>query len=152
MSRKRHIDIAIEMEELARELITEIRQQLSYFKVSVYKTEMIATIEGKITNLRVIADLFANEAIKEPFLDYEAERNTLIDFNTAEECVLTSRVIRLITNFEQQLEKYKASLISSGASQIRNPDGLCKRVRERRREVLSFCRHGSHNWSFFQSI
>ena len=51
MSRLRHLDILVELIELCHERMSEVRQQLIYYRASVYKQETSTQIAGKVEQL-----------------------------------------------------------------------------------------------------
>ena len=65
-------DILSELIELYREVIQDVRLQLNYYRVSVYKHETAAIIKDKIAQLHFITKLVAIDSLLESFEDYQA--------------------------------------------------------------------------------
>lgn len=150
MARFGHVDIISELVELCLETMGEIRQQLSYYRASVYKQETGSLIDERIQLLTTVAALINDDLVNECFRDFKAIE---IDGNSnlpSGECSFSSRVCRLITSLDAQLSNVvdRASLQHG---QI-NPMELAKNVQNHRRELLGLCRQGSRQWSFFQTI
>jgi hypothetical protein len=148
MSRLRHTDILVEMKDLALDMLTDIRQQLSYYRVSVYKDETSSKIEKKIEQLRLVAKLFGNEDIMEPLHDYDAMADAGVLNYVPGECSFSQRVSCLLTNLTKQLD-----IINPRSSVVNLPTrDIARSVQKHRRQLLALCRHGSRQWSFFQSL
>ncbi|MEZ4741731.1 MAG: hypothetical protein R3B45_04675 [Bdellovibrionota bacterium] len=148
-----NIDIIVELMELAVELMGEVRQQLSYFRASVYKEETAELVRAKIEKLRFVINLFPGELMYEPFHDYDAELNNPALQYIPGECSFTSRVSRLLDNIQQQMAHEKQSSSKSNAK-INDPNHefFLRKIRDQRLKIMSICRHGSRQWSFFQRV
>ena len=145
MSRWGSTDIVIELVELCREISSGIKQQLPYYRASVYKHETAAQINTKIDHLRTVVALLGDENLLDHFLDYTA---TVANGNTViapGECFFSSRVSVLIQTLENNLD----TVISRAKEP---PPALSRNVKSQRRELMAMCRHGSRQWDFFKTL
>jgi hypothetical protein len=154
MSGFRHADIFVELNELCHDLMNDIRQQLAYYRVSVYKTETGAIITKKIEQLRLVTSLFADPELSEPIKDYDAMVAAGISAYVPGECSLSNRVTCLLQSLEGHLEQFTSQLRTGTPEtlQLVPPRELAKSVQKHRRQLLALCRHGSRQWAFFQSL
>ncbi len=148
MSRLRHADILVELKELALDMIADIRQQLSYYRVSVYKDETSDKILNKIEQLRIVANLFGNDDMVEPMRDYDAMADAGVMNYIPGECSFSQRVSCLTTSLTKQLDVINPR---SSVENLPNRE-IARTIQKHRRQLLAFCRHGSRQWSFFQSL
>jgi len=152
MSQIRNVDIILEMMELAGELIGEVRQQLSYFRASVYKDETANFVRLKIEKLRIVMGLFPDDMMQEPFLDYDAElANAVADYIPGE-CSFTSRVSRLLESLDKQMISQRKVAAKRNSKQRDSNDIFVRKIRDQRSELMAICQHGSRKWTFFQRI
>jgi hypothetical protein len=152
MPRNRNLDIIIEMVELIDALIKEVRQDLGYFRVSVYKNETATLMGEKIEKLRFVAALFPEPALIEPFHDYDAEvKNALANYIPGE-CSYTARTTRLLNGLEEQIARLRISAGKTKIDPTQGEQGLTIKIRQCRTELMSICRHGSRHWTFFQGL
>ncbi len=152
MSRNRNFDIAVEMFELIDELCKELRQDLVYFRASVYKTEAAGAMGNKIEKLRFLADIFPDPALLDAFDDFDAEARDALAYYVPGECSYTARTTRLLSGLEAQMNELRATAARSRFDHMQGADNLTSRVRRCRSELLEICRHGSAHWNFFQGI
>lgn len=150
MSKFRHTDILLEMIELCQERMTELRQQLGYYRASVYKAEMSGQIASNIERLRMVAEIFGDVMVQEAFKDYEAMASMGIAGYIPGECSLSQRVTSLLASLETQLARLQFA-IASRALPLSQED-LQSAVEKKRDQLLALCRHGSRQWAFFQSL
>src|SRR4051812_38081649 len=103
MARFSPLDIVIEIVELSRDLMADIRNSLTYYRASVYKHETSALIKKQIEELRLISSLIGDDSIHEVFQDFEAVKN--IDFNSMNqgECSFSMRTTTLVKSLEDCL-------------------------------------------------
>ena len=124
----RHQDILLELMELTHHRIDAVRCQLVYYRASVYKDETAQVIHAKVAELRVLVQLFGNDAIIEAFTDYDAMATQGDAKQQPWECSLTTRM--LTTDLE----------------------ALAETVRSQRAALLALCTPNSRQWTFFQSV
>jgi hypothetical protein len=148
MSRMSRSDIILELVELSKEVSNEIGQQLNYYRVSVYKNETASLIKDRIDNLKVIAGLFCDEMVLEPFRDYEATVSNGNVYTAPGECAFSSRVGSLLKGFSDAMDKVQN--VSHQNSQ--NDKSLATGIQKHRRKILSLCRQGTRQWAFFSSL
>jgi hypothetical protein len=151
MPRNRNLDIVIEMIELIDDLVKEVRQDLGYFRVSVYKHETAGVMRDKIEKLRFVANLFPEPTLLESFHDYDAELKNALASYVPGECSYTARTTRLLNGLETQISRLRVSAGTKFDLQ-HNGENLTSRVRQCRSELMSICRHGSRHWAFFQGL
>jgi hypothetical protein len=148
MHKNSYYDITFELCELSEEIISQIRGQLAYFRISAYKDEASNQITSKIKDLKLIAKLLCSANLKDLFEDYTAETQQEKYNSVLIGCPLTMRVARLLKNFEQELILIKQDTFEKTP---RTYD-LKKSVRKFRDDLLAICPTGSRTWDFFQSI
>jgi hypothetical protein len=147
MSRTNQVDILVELMELSREVMADIMHQLNYYRASVYKNETAQVIKDRISNLRLIVSLVDGDILLEPFEDYDATVSNGNIKAVPGECVFSGRVTTLLNSLSEQLEKFSAPDQKSLGNK-----SFATEVHKHRRQILSLCRHGSRQWSFFSSL
>jgi len=150
MSRFHQLDVVIELGELCQDLMREIRQQLNYYRASVYKTETAKHIHYRVEKLRMITRLTNDEGLLEAFRDFDAMKKLGASACVAGECSFSTRTSRLLQSFDkrcdfivQQANNRNVEFISAT---------LIRDVQRHRRELLQMCRQGTRHWVFFQSM
>lgn len=151
MSRLRHLDIFVELIELCHERMNEVRQQLVYYRASVYKTETSSQIHGKIEQLRLVAALFNDLLVHEAFHDYETMAVAGVMNLAPGECSFSTRVTCLLASLDQYMIRLGHEVLSRTV-EPETEAALAAAVREKRNVLLALCRHGSRQWTFFQSL
>lgn len=149
MSRLRHVDIFVEMLDLGQDLLTEIRQQLTYYRASVYKDETAKQINEKVTELTLLADLLGDEGMREALTDYEALLSETIN-SVPGDCLFSKRVTLLLGTLDQAFRNIQSRL--TNPSNPQQDQELTESVRKHRHKLLALCRHGSRQWAFFTSL
>lgn len=150
MTRYRWNDIAFELIELCYEIILEIQQQLSYYKVSVYKEEVQEQVQKKLENLHTVLELIGNDSLLEIYKDYLAiskwDNRTYI----SEESLFYVKINNLLTKLNKQLP-----LVTKHLAQYKNTDNSKANtinVKKNKAKILTLCKYGSRPWSFFQNL
>lgn len=152
MSRIRPTDIIVELTELCEDVMDEVRQQLLYYRASVYKDETGTLIRRKIDHLRLIANILGDDLAKEPFRDYDAMEIAKLPAAHGE-CSLSKRIALLLQEFSKHLQStQRQTSIRDPKSHAAGGPDLARSVQRHRRELLAICRQGSRQWAFFQSI
>lgn len=151
MSKVCHLDVLAELHELCQDIVQGIRNELRYYRASVYKDESAKNINRRLDQLRFIVDVIDDEMVREPFQDFEAEAKASINFYVPGECPFFGRVTRLLGNLEEQLSLMEESVAHSRNS-LHNDSNLTRAVKKHRRQLLGMCRQGSRPWCFFQSV
>lgn len=150
MSRFSHTDIVIELSELCKDLVGEIRQQLNYYRASVYKDETSRHITYRVEKLRMITNLMRAEPLLEAFRDHDAEKASGHYAYVPGECSFSARTTRLLSTIEEACSDliYQASCRNVHGV----PKSLTRNVQKHRQELLKICRQGTRQWAFFQSL
>ena len=148
MTRNNHFDIALELCELSEEIVSQVRAQLAYYRISAYKFESKANVDSKIKDLKLISKLLCSANLKDVFEDYAAEASFENHNSIDAGCPLTMRVSRLLQNIENELTLIKKNSFQKTAQRY----DLRQSVRKFRGELLAICPNGSRVWDFFQSI
>jgi hypothetical protein len=149
MSRYDHRDIMMELIELSRDIKTEIMQQLNYYRASVYKHETAAIVEDRIEQLQLVAELIGDDELQDAFRDYDAMKRNGLMFATPGECLLSLRTMNLL----QAADRIFADLINRHpASSPQDTLQFSRHIQKHRRQLLSLCRQGSRQWSFFSTL
>ena len=146
----RHQDILLELMELTHHRIDAVRCQLVYYRASAYKAEAAMVIHAKVTELRVLTQLFGNEAIHEAFTDYDAMVAHAATGQQPWECSLSHRLGFLLGALDLHLSLlYKAATSRLLATDLVL---LAETVRSQREALLALCTPHSRQWTFFQSV
>jgi len=146
----RHQDILLELMELTHHRIDAVRCQLVYYRASAYKEEAAIVIHVKITELRVLTELFGNDAIHEAFTDYDAMAAHAATAQQPWECSLSHRLGFLLGALDLHLSLlYKAATSRLLATDLAQ---LTEAVRGQREVLLGLCAPHSRQWTFFQSV
>ena len=151
MSRFRHTDVIIELIELCHERMDEIRQQLSYYRASVYKDEAAAGIDSIIGQLRLIAGILADDLLREAFKDFDAVARRGIENYVPGECSFSRRVTMLLSSMDEHLRRIHVANFSSQGDKNYAQE-FAKNLRKHRSDLLRICRYGTRHWAFFQAI
>jgi hypothetical protein len=149
MSRYDRRDIMMELIELSRDIKTEIVQQLNYYRASVYKNETAAIVERKIEQLQLVADLIGDDELQDAFRDYEAMKRGGLTMAPPGECLLSLRTMNLLA----ATDRIFADLINRHP--VNNPQEtlqFSRNIQKHRHRLLSLCRQGSRQWSFFSTL
>jgi hypothetical protein len=150
MSRLRHVDIFIEMLELGHDIMNEIRQQLIYYRASVYKDEMARQIAAKVEQLQLLGELLGDEPTKEALTDYEALRAEGAMNCIPGECSFSKRVTLLLGGLDHAFKGLQGRLTTVAAPEQEKE--FANVVRQHRNQLLALCRHGSRQWAFFTAL
>jgi len=142
-------DILMELIELCREIKSEIHQQLTYYRASVYKAETAELIEIKIKQLQLLAELCGNESLCDAFRDYEEMKKNGRRLMIPGECFLSHRVANLFQSIELMFEVMLQDIHLADQDDRHK---LTKTVLRNRNQLLSICRQGSRPWQFFSGI
>lgn len=151
MSRFRHTDVIVELTELCHERMDEIRQQLSYYRASVYKDEPAANVETIIGQLRLVADILQDDQLKEAFKDFDAVARRGIENYIPGECSFSRRVTMLLTSLDEHLHRIHVAHFQNQSDKVFAQE-FAKNLRKHRSDLLRICRHGTRHWAFFQAI
>ena len=136
-------DIAFELLELCETLLVNIEQQLLYYRASVYKDETARSVDVEITRLQNVLAMFNNDALLEPLADYRAVQAHHLKLAPGE-CSFSRKVAIVVAATREQLHLYRHAT---------HPNIDCNRqLQHNRQQLLSLCRHGSRQWSFFRSL
>lgn len=151
MPRVRHVDIIVELVDLCQERMDEVRQQMAYFRASVYKAEMAAQIKDRVESLRLIASLLADDGLSEAFRDYDAMKAAGAMAVVPGECSFSKRMMTLLGALDTPLFALGKKL---AAKTVAPESELAfeETVRQHRLKLLELCRHGSRQWTFFQAL
>ncbi len=150
MSRFGHADILLELVDLCREISGEIEHQLGYYRASVYKQETSGIIKKKIEHLRLVANLIGCDHLAEIFHDHDAVIAAGALHYVPGECSFSARTTGLLKSMNDQLESLTKQ--HGAAHDNAAPTALARKVQQHRNQLLSLCRHGSRQWSFFQTV
>ncbi|RYZ75819.1 MAG: hypothetical protein EOP04_32840 [Proteobacteria bacterium] len=142
-------DILMELIELCRDIKSEIHQQLTYYRVSVYKAETAEQIEVKVKQLEVLAGLLGDEQLIDAFSDYDLMKKNGYKTLVPGECFLSHRLANLFQSIELMFE---VMIMDIRQANQEDKYKLTKSVLIHRDQVLSICRHGSRQWEFFNGI
>jgi hypothetical protein len=151
MSRFRQTDVIVELIELCHDRMDEIRQQLSYYRASVYKDEAAGHIDGLIVQLRLIGGILNDDLLKEAFKDFDAVARRGIQNYIPGECSFSQRVTMLLAAMEEHLRRIHFVNFSNHGDKTYAQE-FAKNLRKHREELLQICRQGTRHWAFFQSI
>ena len=151
MSRFRHTDILVELIELCQERMAEIRQQLTYYRASVYKGETGDHVLSRIEHLRLVTGLFGDDLVREAFKDFDAMSKAGALNYIPGECSFSKRVGMLLSTLEENLGRLNDG--NRGGSSGEPPaQEFTAHVKKHRQELLAICPQGSRQWSFFQAL
>jgi hypothetical protein len=151
MTKFRQLDILVELIELCKERTTDIRQQLVYYRASVYKHEMATTIKTRLSDLRLLSDMLGDDLVLEPFRDFEI-RAINAEANCAPgECSFSHRVAILLSELEHQFHKLGQGLSGRTPDPEKEPT-LDALVRKNQAQLVALCRHGSRQRRFFETF
>lgn len=151
MSRFRHTDVIVELIELCHDRMDEIRQQMSYYRASVYKDEAAGAVDGIIVQVRLIAGILNDELLKESFKDFDAVAKRGIQNYIPGECSFSQRVSMLLASMDDHLRRIHFANFSTHGDKVFALE-FAKNLRKHRSELLRICRQGTRHWTFFQAI
>ena len=136
-------DIAFELLELCETLLVNIEQQLLYYRASVYKDETACSVDVEITRLQNVLEMFNNDALLEPLADYRALQTHNLKLSPGE-CSFSRKVDILVAVTREQLRLYRHA--------THYEIDFSRQIQQNRQQLLSLCRQGSRQWSFFRSL
>jgi len=151
MSRLGQIDILLELIDLSHDVMADLRQQLAYYRASVYKNETAGQIRAGTDNLRMIVALMGDEMLIEPFSDHDAEAKAGVAHYVPGECSFSSRLTRLLASLDDHLQVFAGRIKSHAGPSIVAGD-LTSIIVKNRQRLLEICPHGSRKRAFFQAI
>ncbi len=151
MPRFSHTDLVSELVELCNTLLSDVRQQLDFYRFSVYKHETAALISGKVQQLRLIVELLGDDLAMEPFRDHDAVVDATNGNNALGECSFSGRTSRLMTALTACLSDMPTRVQAQHRAHEQERTFM-NSVQARRCELSQMCPHGSRQWSFFQSV
>lgn len=149
MSRFRHVDIVHELIDLGHELRNEVRQQLLYYRASVYKQETAQQIHQKIDQLRLVINLFNDPCLMDIMTDYDAMVQNKQQSPVPGECSMSFRVTRLLDQVGQELGNVHREHLTAGGMVS---ETLTQNLLSHRRELMNICKHGSRPWNLLQNL
>lgn len=150
MTRFRQLDILVELIELCKERTTDIRQQLVYYRASVYKHEMASTIKTRLSDLRLLSDMLGDDLVLEPFRDFDMRAINAEATCAPGECSFSHRVAILLAELEHQFHKLGQGLSGRTPDPEKEPT-LDALVRKNQAQLVALCRHGSRQRRFFET-
>lgn len=137
-------DVVSEVLDLCRDLISQLRGQLEYYRASVYKDEMLAQIDKRISELGFLLELLPFEESQEVWADYVAVCRHAAQFSSPGFCSYTQRV----TQFLDQVEKAITAIYQHGMETEWDEQALKKN----KNRLASLCLYGSQKWQFFYNL
>ncbi len=154
MSRLRYGDFMVEIADLATDILDDIRQQTSYYRASVYKSEAISIIHRRVDHLAFVSRILKDDALAECVTDYRAAENHARPSPNADECMVTLRVMRLLFDATKVVESMRAEARAHGSEGTNSgqTQRIFTMVTRHRRDLLAMSRQGSRSWSFLQSL
>lgn len=169
MSRLRYGDVIVELSDLASDILDDIRQQVAYYRASVYKSEALTIIHRRVDHLAFISRILKDDNLAECVSDYRAAgqhsrglvaKNTAINQDDEDDvqadeaqftqCSVTVRVMRLLVDATAVIESMRESARDGSASP--HSRQIVSSITRHRRDLLAMSRHGSRAWTFLQSL
>lgn len=150
MTRFRQLDILVELIELCKERSIDIRQQLVYYRASVYKHEMAATIKTRLSDLRLLSDMLGEELVMESFRDFDMRATNAEAICAPGECTFSHRVAILLAELDHHFHGLAQGLAGRSLDPEKEPP-LDEVIRNNRAQLIALCRHGSRQRRFFES-
>ncbi len=147
MKTYRSIETVYELIDLASEIILNVKQQLAYYKVSVYKNEEVSKINDNVEELRQIVDVIQDDRMQEAFRDYQATAEHY-EINPSGESCFYVRTLKLVSVMGEILRNYNISCIKDETEELNMSQAL--NFQNKRKSLLSRYRRTPR--SFFQDI
>lgn len=149
MARIRHSDLILELADLCREITADLRQRMSYYRASAYKTEAARQINLRVDQLRAIFQIIGDENLNEALSDHDAVLDLGAQMLVAGECTLSARIGILLGEIEPAL----GSLVRRN-SQAQGPirDDTLKILQRHRQTLLEICPEGSRSRSILRDL
>ncbi len=145
-----HMDIMMELLELGRDTIDEIKHQLTYYRASVYKHETAQQISDRIDQLYVVAEIVNDEMILDLFRDFEATAGNGNVKAIPGECVFSGRITTLTQGLLEQFTLFESRMRSM--QHDHQSKELSRVLQKNRHKILQMCRQGTRQWAFFHSL
>lgn len=139
-------ELIYEILELASEQLDEFRKEISFYKASIYKSEIARSIEKRTDGLSMIFGFFDGDRARNIFENFQDE----LDFShpISNEDVSVGAWLRLASVCQRELELVKNMLqtrrFSSG--------DFTKRVRSARKSIVNLCKDHSSSKTFFSNL
>lgn len=149
MSRDR-LDIMMELLELGRDVIDEIKHQLTYYRASVYKHETAQQIGDRVNQLHTVAEIISDDLILDLFRDFEATAGNGNLKAVPGECVFSTRITTLTQGLLEQFTLFESNMRNT-TNDNQNKE-LTRVLEKNKHKLLGMCRHGTRQWAFFHSL
>ena len=147
MKTYRSIETVYELIDLASEIILNTKQQLAYYKVSVYKNEEASKINDNIEDLKQIVDVIQDDRMQEAFLDYQAMSEHYEINPTGESCFYV-RTLKLVNTMSEILENYTIPYLKEDRQELNITNTLS--LKKTKSSLMARYKRGVR--SFFQDI
>ena len=147
MKTYRSIETVYELIDLASEIILNTKQQLAYYKVSVYKNEEASKINDNIEDLKQIVDVIQDDRMQEAFLDYQAMGQHYEINPTGESCFYV-RTLKLVNTMSEILENYTIPYLKEDKKELNIANTLF--FKKTKPSLMARYKRGPK--SFFQDI
>lgn len=150
MSNLQYIDAHLELTDLARELLIEIRGELRYYRASVYKDESSIKINDKLNEVHFLLTILNDEMSLEAYYDYEATKERAhLDYIPGE-CPFSARVTNFVTNLDLALDEIQGRLAKS--SNEPESQHIITGLRKHKKQILKMCQKTRKQWPIIQKI
>ena len=147
MKTYRSIETVYELIDLASEIILNTKQQLAYYKVSVYKNEEASKINDTVEDLRQIVEAIQDDRMQEAFRDYDAMREHY-EMNQSGDSCFYIRTLKLITTMADILKNYSVSYLGEDLEEL----NMSQALGYQKRKSSLLARYKRRPRSFFQDI
>ncbi len=146
MKKGSQIELIYEILDLAAEQLEEFRKEINFYKASIYKAEIVISIDKRITGLSMIFGFFDDERAHHIFENFRDE----LDFSNpnSKEDISTSAWLRLASICQQELEIVKNKL----HTRCFTSQDFTKRVRSARKSIINLCSDHSSSKTFFSNL
>lgn len=152
MKHSKDLDLMVELIELCQNIVSELRQELAYFRASVYKNEAATRIRERMDSLRLMCEMLGSDSLLEGFRDYDAELKNAHKNIYPGECSFSARVTRLITTLEPELNQILKNSANNAQIREQAPSLFRERLNHNKNRILANCQPGSRSWHFFQLV
>ena len=149
MARIRHTDLILELSEICRDIATDLKQRMAYYRASAYKSDAARQINERIDQLRAIFQILSDDDLLDAMEDHDAILDQGAQMLLAGECTVSARVNILLSQMEPAL--------SALHRRYRQHQGYVRedtlKILQRHRHTLeAICREGSRSWEILRGL
>ena len=149
MARIRYSDLVLELNEVCREITSDLKQRLVYYRASAYKHDAAKQINERVDQLRAIFQILADDDLNEAMADHDAILDQGAQMLAAGECTISARIKILLVEMEPALGVL-VRRFSQSQTIVR--DDTLKIIQRHRHTLRAVVREGTRSWEMLRGL